>query len=259
MDWRTPGAGLRIGGHRGAAGDAPENTLAGFALALAAGADYVELDVQLSRDGVLVVFHDETLDRTTDGHGRLTDHVLADLLRLDGGAWFSAAHEGARIMTLEGFLDWLAGESLLGATIEAKGPGTGAPVARLALAHPAAGRLSICSFSAAELAAAAEAAPAVPRLLIVDRDDPGADPVALARSARATGVNVPWDWLDPAAVARLHAAGLFVAGGTLNDPARVRECLGLGLDAVDSDHPGAIVAARDAARGDALTPDAGAS
>jgi glycerophosphoryl diester phosphodiesterase len=76
-------------GHRGAAGLAPENTLPSFALGLALGADVLELDVHGSRDGVIVVFHDPTLERTTDGSGPLREHSFAELERLDAGYQFS--------------------------------------------------------------------------------------------------------------------------------------------------------------------------
>lgn len=85
--------------HRGSSAYAPENTLPAFELALEQGADGFELDVQLTRDDEVVVFHDETLERTTDGRGWVADHSLADLQRLD------ASHgrdgfAGARIPTL---------------------------------------------------------------------------------------------------------------------------------------------------------------
>jgi len=75
--------------HRGAAADAPENTLAAFELALAQGADAIEFDVHLSADGVPVVIHDMRLDRTTSGKGLLRKHTLAALRRLDAGSWFN--------------------------------------------------------------------------------------------------------------------------------------------------------------------------
>ena len=79
-----------IWGHRGASADAPENTLPAFALALGQGADGIELDVQLTRDDEVVVIHDETLERTTNGHGWVADHSLGDLKQLDA----SAGHDG---------------------------------------------------------------------------------------------------------------------------------------------------------------------
>jgi glycerophosphoryl diester phosphodiesterase len=97
MNWTTPGVGLRIGGHRGAAGEAPENTFAGFDRAAVANVDYLELDVQLALDGIPVVYHDEDLDRTSDGSGSLAVRSSADLLRLDAGAWFHPRFRGKPI------------------------------------------------------------------------------------------------------------------------------------------------------------------
>ena len=245
MDWTTPGLGLRIGGHRGAAHEAPENTLAGFALAADAGADYLELDVQLAADGVPLVFHDDDLDRTTDGTGPFAARSNGDLLGLDAGAWFGARFRGERIPTLVGFLAWLGERPRLGATIEAKGSGSGAPIAQAIAASPSRDDCSICSFSAEELRAAAAVDPAIPRMLIVDRDEPDADLIALARGAAAAAVNVPLDWLSGEVVARLHAAGLLVAGGTVDDPAGIGACLKLGIDFVDTNRPSVTVAARD--------------
>jgi glycerophosphoryl diester phosphodiesterase len=87
--------------HRGASVYAPENTLAAFELALAQGADAIELDVKLSADGHAVVIHDATVDRTTGAHGRVKDLSLADLRALDAGSFFSEKYGGEKIPTLE--------------------------------------------------------------------------------------------------------------------------------------------------------------
>lgn len=86
--------------HRGACAHAPENTLAAFELALAQRADAIELDVKLSADGQAVVIHDPTVDRTTDGFGRVRDLTLAQLKALDAGSSFSEKYRGERIPTL---------------------------------------------------------------------------------------------------------------------------------------------------------------
>lgn len=86
--------------HRGASGSAPENTLAAFTLALQQGADGVELDVQLSADGEVVVCHDSSVNRTTDGNGRVAEMPLAQLRQLDAGSWFGEVFRGERIPTL---------------------------------------------------------------------------------------------------------------------------------------------------------------
>lgn len=248
MDWTTQGLGLRIGGHRGAAGAAPENTLAGFELAAAAGVDYLELDVQLSADGVALVFHDEVLDRTTSGSGPFAAARSEELLALDAGAWFGSRFAGERIPTLAGFLDWLARRPGLGATLEAKGPHTGAAIAGAIAASPVRSQLSICSFRIDELEAAVAVDPTIPRMLIVDRDERPDDLVALSTGVDA--VNVPGHWLDAAAVAALHEAGVLIGGGTVDDAGGLQACLALGIDLVDSNQPGIAVAARDAALAD---------
>lgn len=86
--------------HRGAKTQAPENTLAAFRLVMEQGADGIELDARLTADGEVVVFHDERLERTTDGRGRVRRHSLADLKRLDAGGYFSREFSGERIPTL---------------------------------------------------------------------------------------------------------------------------------------------------------------
>ncbi len=87
--------------HRGLAKRAPENTLAAFLAAGAAGAHAVELDVHMSRDGALIVMHDEAVDRTTDGSGQILDLSSSEIRRLDAGSWFGEAFVGERVPLLE--------------------------------------------------------------------------------------------------------------------------------------------------------------
>lgn len=97
--------------HRGANALAPENTVASADSALAHGAVWVEVDVRPSKDGVLFNLHDETLDRTTNGHGRLADMLAADVRRLDAGSWFSSQFEGVHVPTIAEMLDSLQGRA----------------------------------------------------------------------------------------------------------------------------------------------------
>jgi glycerophosphoryl diester phosphodiesterase len=89
--------------HRGASGYAPENTRAAFDLGIEMGADMIESDVQVSRDGQIVLFHDDLVNRTSDGSGPVADHTLAELRALDLGRWFAPAFAGERILTLDEF------------------------------------------------------------------------------------------------------------------------------------------------------------
>ena len=86
--------------HRGASAYYPENTLPSFEGAIAMGTDMVELDVQLSSDNEVVVFHDEKISRCTDGRGKIADHTLAELKKLDAGSWYDKKFKNARIPTL---------------------------------------------------------------------------------------------------------------------------------------------------------------
>jgi glycerophosphoryl diester phosphodiesterase len=99
--------------HRGSRRRAPENTLPAFELALDEGADGIELDVRLSADGVPILLHDPTLDRTTSGRGPVAAVTLDALRRLDAGAWLGASHRGARIPTLAEALDFCQDHAVL--------------------------------------------------------------------------------------------------------------------------------------------------
>jgi len=95
--------------HRGASAAAPENTLAAFTLAAALGADAIELDVKLSKDGAPIIMHDETVDRTTDAKGKVKDFTLADFRKMDAGSWKDTTYVGERVPTLAEVFEVVAG------------------------------------------------------------------------------------------------------------------------------------------------------
>ncbi|MTH98925.1 glycerophosphodiester phosphodiesterase family protein [Roseibium sp. RKSG952] len=109
--------------HRGACLDAPENTLASLNGAIELGADVVELDVRTSRDGVLYVHHDETVERTTDGHGRFGELLASEIDLLDAGSWFGTQFSGERVPRLDVFLDACMGRIGVYAEIKDADPG----------------------------------------------------------------------------------------------------------------------------------------
>ena len=96
--------------HRGYSGRYPENTVSAFEPAIEAGADMIELDVCLTKDRVPVVIHDQTLERTTDGHGLVSEVTLSELKKLDAGSWFSPEFKGESIPTLEEVLLQIRGK-----------------------------------------------------------------------------------------------------------------------------------------------------
>lgn len=108
--------------HRGASLKAPENTLASLEQAIADGAEVVELDVRPSQDGILYVFHDDTVDRTTNGSGPFKDLLAADIDKLDAGSWFSDAFAGQKVPRFSDFLDACRGRIAVYAEIKEGDP-----------------------------------------------------------------------------------------------------------------------------------------
>lgn len=96
--------------HRGFSGDAPENTLAAFKKAMEVGSDMIELDVRFSKDGQIVVMHDDTLDRTANGRGKVSDYTLKELKQFDAGSWFAPQFSGEHIPTLVEVLELAKGK-----------------------------------------------------------------------------------------------------------------------------------------------------
>lgn len=106
--------------HRGASGHAPENTMGAFQKGFEMKADYIEIDVQMTEDGELVVIHDTTVDRTTNGTGYVGDLTLEEIRQLDAGSWFSEAYADEKVPTFEEVLDAFRGK--VGILIELKAP-----------------------------------------------------------------------------------------------------------------------------------------
>src|ERR1700730_73718 len=92
--------------HRGASGHAPENTLAAFRKAVSLGVGFIETDLQWTRDARFVAIHDDTVDRTTNGHGAVHDLTLEAIRKLDAGSWFGSEYAGERIPTLAEILEF---------------------------------------------------------------------------------------------------------------------------------------------------------
>lgn len=155
--------------HRGASAHAPENTLAAFELALAQGADAIELDAKLSADGEVVVFHDSTLDRTTNGTGRLAQKTLAELRSLDAGCFFSEKFRGEKIPLLSEVFEAVGKEIFI--NVELTNYSTPRDqltekVCALVKRHALEDRVIFSSFFASNLKKAQRLLPQVPRGLL---------------------------------------------------------------------------------------------
>ncbi len=118
--YNDDGDGFIIIAHRGASAYYPENTMAAFHGALELGAEMIELDVMLSRDGIPVIFHDAQLNRHTNGKGLLSKHTLAELKKLNAGSWFDPRFSDQRIPTLEEVLAFASGKIALNIEIKSE-------------------------------------------------------------------------------------------------------------------------------------------
>ena len=250
MDWSARSVGLRVGGHRGTSARAPENTVAAFELSVADGAVYVETDIRQTADGALVVMHDATVDRTTDGHGPIAGLSLAEVLRLDAGAWYGPDFGGQRVMQFDEFLRWVEGRRGFGAAIEVKAAGIGGEVARRAWASPSREHFAIYSFLPNEIVAAKAAQPDLQCVLLLRLDDDPALVVDRISACHADGADVPWQWKAIDLIAAMRDRNWLVGGGSAAGDQAARELLDLGVDMIDTDDPAAMLATAGRLRAD---------
>ncbi|MGV8911830.1 MAG: glycerophosphodiester phosphodiesterase [Rhodoglobus sp.] len=236
---RAPGEAAFIAGHRGDKMVAPENTLEALGHALNSAADYVETDVQLTADGIPVLMHDWTVDRTTNGTGPVWGYSYDELSALDAGSWFGEEFAGATVPTLEEFLNLLRW-STKNAILELKGSWTDGQVtlvSDLIARHGVSDHVIIGSFDIMTLQALQRVSPEIPGMLIV-RDIVG-DPGALAAAAGAVALVTSKNAIthDPELVQRVHDAGLGILIYTLNDSETWSDAVSLGVDGIVTDRP----------------------
>ncbi len=233
-----------IVGHRGAMGYRPENTMSSYVHALELGADWVECDVHLSRDGHLIVIHDETLDRTTNGHGLVRDHTLKELKQLDAG-------EGERIPTLNELLDWARHHDTV-VDIEIKN----APLYYEGISDKVVAALRearmteqaiVISFDHAAVGRIKELEPRVATgVLYACR--PADAGLGLATAVNADALLPHYAYVTKEDVQTAHAAGLSVAPWATSDPDILRQLIAAQVDAIGTNHPDVLRRVRDEAK-----------
>jgi glycerophosphoryl diester phosphodiesterase len=226
--------------HRGASAAAPENTMAAFRAAEAAGADGIEFDVRLSRDGAALVIHDDTVDRTTDGRGEVRHMSARELHSLDAGSWFGSAFAGERLPTVEEVLSW-AGERLR-LNLEIKDPDAGAAVLELLRSFPRS-RVLISSFDHNLLTRLRRADSRIPLAFLLDSPF-WRRVLKRAAACGAESLNPRQDLVSRTMIAASHRLGLAVTPYTVDDPGRFDDLLRLGVDGVFSNRPAEIIARR---------------
>ena len=231
--------------HRGGGGLAPENTLASFRQASSIGADAIELDVRLTRDRRVVVFHDRRIDRTTAGKGPVGTFTLEELKSLDVGSWFGPQFRGERVPTLEEVFEALPADFLIYVEMKARGHGAwplASRVVDLIRQYERWESTMVASFNPIAMAFLRAIEPRIIRGSIWSRRHP------LPLRARWLSPLVQPHWLapdrgtlTPQMVRRFHAQGKLVAAWDLDAGSDMRRLKGMGLDGAVTDYPDVLV------------------
>lgn len=230
--------------HRGARDLAPENTLAAFRAAIQAGADGIECDITRCASGEIVVIHDDTLDRTTNGSGKVLDTTFTALRKLDAGAWFSSVYAGERIPILAEVLD-LAQNSLQ-INIEIKGmdsqdDGVEVEVATMLRQRRMQDAVIISSFNPWALKRMHHAAAELKCALLYTRESPlNSAPEWSLPLLHFQAVHPEFSMVDQDYVSWAHNEGYLVNVWTVNEPADMEKMIGLGVDGIITDHPAVL-------------------
>jgi len=225
-----------VTGHRGAAAVEPENTLRGLKYALSLGVNSAEVDVHLSNDEQLIVMHDATVDRTTDGTGKVADLTLAQIKSFDAG-------QGEPVPTLQEVIDifraaWQQERHTL-LLIELKGEGTAAPTVDAVRRNGVENRVVLISFSAERVAEAGRLLPQVATGLITSSLQP--DPIETALQVGAQSVHLRHDLATREWVERAHAAGLQAQVWNIDEVQTMKWAIALGVDGISSNDPALLL------------------
>lgn len=226
--------------HRGASQKCPENTMVAFKQAEKDGTDGIEMDVHLTKDGVPVVIHDETVDRTSDGNGFVKDYTLNAIKKLNMGSWKSSQYSAEKILTLEEFLDWIAPTSLL-INIELKNnifsyKGMEKSVLNMVEERDLLNRTVFSSFNHESLYKLhllnidAETAPLFAKPIMVP-------PWDYCRELGAKGIHPYFRHVSSQLIDDLHDHNLVVRPYTVNNPRFMRMLLNWRSDAIITDQP----------------------
>jgi len=230
--------------HRGWSAKAPENTLAAFRSAMEFGVDGLELDVHQSKDGHIVICHDERLERTTDGKGLIADHTLDELKRLDAGSWFDAAYAGEKLPTLEELfraihaLGWRGLINIELKTSVQRYPGIESKVAELVREFDLVDQVLISSFNHDSLVESRRVAPELPTAALYSKAFP--EPWNYARSLGCAALHPAHPAVTAELVAGTHVAALTVNAWTVDDPDLARSLAETGVDGIITNAPDRI-------------------
>jgi glycerophosphoryl diester phosphodiesterase len=223
--------------HRGASGYAPENTMAAFRRAIAQGVSFIETDLHLTRDAHFVAMHDESVDRTTNGHGPIHNLTLTEVRRLDAGSWFASDFIGERVPTLDDILEFARKNDVV-FYLELKPSGFwGGEHALISQLRNSAeiARSVIISFDPVILASLRQLEPTLMTGLL--HDGKLDNPFAKALEIGARQIAVRGDLVTPNFLQQARSLDLQVVCWTVNSPAHMRLLLSAGVDGIMSDYP----------------------
>ena len=227
-------------GHRGASAEAPENTLAAFMLAREQGADGIEFDAKLTRDGVVVIHHDRTLNRTTNGTGPLETRSLDELKDLDAGSFFHPAFQKERIPTLQEIIEVVGKDLLLNIELtNYANPRDELPEAVIAVvrAHQLEARVLLSSFNRLALRRVHALAPDLLTGLLVRPTQLPCYRAYLRRSCPHDAYH-PHYWMLKESATKTAISNGMVNVWTVNEEHQMKACIDLGVDALITDRPG---------------------
>jgi glycerophosphoryl diester phosphodiesterase len=226
--------------HRGASSYAPENTLAAFDLALRMGARHLELDVHATSDGHVVVIHDDTVDRTTNGSGAVAAHTLAALRALDAGSWFGSEFSGERIPLFDEVLARYKGRAHVHTEIKGRSADLARRTADLVRGHGMVEQVTITSFQKARLEETRAYAPELPLgWLVAEVTD---EIIGQARAIGARQLCPQAPVVTPELVRRLHGEGFVVRAWGVATEALMRQVVEAGADGMTVNFPDTLIA-----------------
>ncbi|CAI8857387.1 glycerophosphoryl diester phosphodiesterase [Bacillus sp. IT-79MI2] len=225
--------------HRGVKGTHPENTMIAFQEAERVGAHGIELDVHLSKDGEIVVIHDETVDRTTSGTGLVSEKTVAELQALDAGSHKNLAFNEAKIPTLREVFIWLSTTNLQ-LNIELKTdvihyPGIEEKVVDLVREYHLSNQIIFSSFNHDSVSLLAEISPEIPRAILYD--EPLSDPIAEAKKREASGLHPNFQLLTKEFVQTAQQQGYVFRPYTINENKDLQTMIDYGVDVIITDWP----------------------
>lgn len=239
----APGS-IKTIAHRGVSNRAPENTMAAFKQALQMGCDYIELDVHMTLEGDLAVIHDTTVDRTTDGTGRVRDLIRNEIKQFDAGSWFGPSFAGEKIPLLEEVLDAFGGK--IGLLIELKKPSLYPGLVERVVdllkkrhfrftsqSHP----IMVQSFDIQALRQFYQLMPEVPIGVLISRKGKMKQRMLREFAQFADYVNPKKSLIDPQSVSLVHSLGMEMMAWTLQKQENLLPLLYAGVDGIITDDP----------------------